>query len=84
MLMCILDCLGGGGGLECLQTCGENADPEQVAAAGALLFCVAANCVESGACTLDNLQSEDCLLCIGVGLFVPEPTGCEAEAAACE
>ncbi len=46
--------------------------------------CLIGTCTEAGACSLVDLQAEECIGCIGLGLFLPQPPGCEAEAEACE
>ena len=83
MLDCVFMCLGDFG-LECVQMCGENYDPAEVQKAGDLLLCIGQQCVEKEKCTLADFTSEDCIGCIGFGLLLPEPPGCEREAAACQ
>jgi hypothetical protein len=83
MLDCVFMCLGELG-LECLQTCGEGFDPVEVQKAGALVLCLAQVCVEKEQCSLAELTDPACIGCIGLGLFLPEPPGCEEEALACE
>ncbi len=83
MLDCVFMCLGDLG-LECLQTCGAGFDPVEVQKAGALVLCLGQVCVEKEQCSLDALTDPACVGCIGLGLFLPEPPGCEAEAMACE
>lgn len=81
MLDCVFICLGDLG-LECLQTCGEGFDPAEAQKAGELVLCIGQQCVEKDQCS--DFTSEDCIGCIGLGLFLPEPPGCEEQAAACE
>jgi hypothetical protein len=83
MLDCVFMCLGDLG-LECLQTCGEGFDQAEVQKAGALVLCLGQACVDKDQCSLADLTNPDCVGCIGLGLFLPEPPGCEAEAMACE
>lgn len=83
MLDCVFMCLGDLG-LECLQTCGEGFDPVEVQKAGALVLCLGQVCADKGQCSLTDLTNPDCIGCLGLGLFLPEPPGCEAEALACE
>lgn len=83
MLDCVFMCLGDLG-LECLQTCGEGFDPAEAQKAGALVVCLGQACAAEGQCSLTDLTSTECVGCIGLGLFLPEPPGCEAEALACE
>ena len=83
MLDCVFECLGDLG-LECLQTCGEGFDPVEVQKAGALLTCIGGVCIEKELCTLTDFAAEECIGCIGLGLFLPEPPGCEEQALACE
>ena len=83
MLDCVFGCLTDLG-LECLQTCGEGFDPAEAQKAGELVLCLGQQCVEKEKCSVDNFTSQDCIGCIGLGLFLPEPPGCEAEAMACE
>lgn len=83
MLDCVFMCLGDLG-LECLQTCGEGFDQAEVQKAGALVLCLGQVCVEKDQCSLADLTNPDCVGCIGLGLFLPEPPGCEAEALACQ
>ena len=41
-------------------------------------------CVENGQCDFaDSFDQASCLGCIGFGLLLPEPPGCEEEAAIC-
>lgn len=84
ILECLANCLSQGGTLDCLGTCSEGAEPAETQAAAALMGCLARTCIQSGACTLDALDDPNCLTCIGLGLVVPVPTGCEEEAAACQ
>ena len=83
----IVDCLLGcitNLGLDCLAECGANADPQALDEVGALLACLGGVCVETGNCDFANqFDQADCLGCIGLGLFLPEPPGCEYEAAIC-
>lgn len=81
MLDCVFMCLGDLG-LECLQTCGEGFDPAEAQKAGELVLCLGQACVEKEQCA--EFTSEECIGCIGLGLFLPEPPGCETQAAACE
>jgi hypothetical protein len=81
MLDCVFMCLGDLG-LECLQTCGEGFDPAEAQKAGELVLCLAQVCVEKDQCA--EFTSQECIGCIGLGLFLPEPPGCEEQAAACE
>ncbi|NVB40978.1 hypothetical protein G6O69_24270 [Pseudenhygromyxa sp. WMMC2535] len=83
ILACAFDCLEDLG-LECLQACGENSDPAELQAAGDLVFCLAQQCNEEGLCSLDDLTAPECVACLGVGYFLPQPPGCEEEAQACE
>jgi hypothetical protein len=83
MLDCVFMCLGDLG-LECLQTCGEGFDPAEAQKAGALVLCLGQVCTEKEQCSLDDLTNPDCIGCIGLGLFLPEPPGCEEEALACQ
>ena len=83
MLDCVFMCLGDLG-LECLQTCGEGFDPAEAQKAGELVLCIGQVCVEKEKCSLSDLTAEDCIGCIGFGLFLPEPPGCEEPAAACQ
>lgn len=83
MLDCVFMCLGDLG-LECLQTCGEGFDPAEAQKAGELVLCLGQQCVEKEQCTLTDFTAETCVGCIGLGLFLPEPPGCEEQAAACE
>ncbi len=83
MLDCVFMCLGDLG-LECLQACGEGFDPAEVEKAGALVLCLGQQCVEKEQCSLTDFTAEECIGCIGLGLFLPEPPGCEEQAAACE
>lgn len=83
MLDCVFDCLGDLG-LECLQTCGEGFDPEEAQKAVELVTCLGQVCVEKEKCVLTDFTAEECIGCIGLGLFLPEPPGCEAQAMACE
>ena len=81
MLDCVFMCLGDLG-LECLQMCGEGFDPEEAQKAGELVLCLGEQCVEKEQCV--EFTSEECIGCIGLGLFLPEPPGCEEPALACE
>jgi hypothetical protein len=83
MLDCVFMCLGDLG-LECLQTCGEGFDPAEAQKAGELVLCIGQQCVEKDQCMLSDFTAEECIGCIGLGLFLPEPPGCEEQAAACE
>ena len=83
MLDCVFMCLDDLG-LECVQACGEGYDPAEVEKAGALLLCLGQGCVEKEQCSLSDFTAEACVGCIGLGLFLPEPPGCEEQAAACE
>ena len=83
MLDCVFMCLGDLG-LECLETCGEGFDPAEAQKAGELVLCIGQVCVEKDLCVLSDLTAEDCIGCIGFGLFLPEPPGCEEQALACE
>ncbi len=83
MLDCVFMCLGDLG-LECLQTCGEGFDPAEAQKAGELVLCLGQQCVEKEQCTLTDFTAQECIGCIGLGLFLPEPPGCEEQAAACE
>jgi hypothetical protein len=83
MLDCVFMCLTEGQlGLDCLQPCGEGFDPAEAQKAGELVLCIGQTCVEKEQCM--EFTSPDCIGCIGLGLFLPEPPGCEAEAAACQ
>lgn len=85
ILMCAFDCLLSGGlNTSCLTMCGEGADQAELIAAGQLVACVGQQCFQSGKCTLEDPTSMTCLGCLGLGLIAPEPTGCEAEAMACQ
>ena len=64
--------------------CGEGFDPVEVQLAGDLMFCVAQQCVEKEECSLAELTDPGCLGCIGFGLILPEPPGCEEQALACQ
>lgn len=81
MLDCVFMCLGDLG-LECLQTCGEGFDPGEAQKAGELVLCLGQQCVEKDQCA--EFTSEECIGCIGLGLFLPKPPGCEEQAMACE
>ncbi len=81
-LDCILGCLLAGD-LACTQDCVADLPPDQGVAAAALLGCVVGVCVSNGDCSLQSLD-QGCFMCIGFRLVVPEPTGCEAEAMACQ
>ena len=81
ILDCVFMCLGDLG-LECLQTCGEGFDPAEAQKAGELVLCLGQQCIEKEQCSLADFTSPDCIGCIGLGLFLPEPPGCEAQAAA--
>ncbi len=83
MLDCVFMCLGDLG-LECLQTCGEGFDPIEVQKATELVLCLGQQCFEKDQCTLTDFTAEACIGCIGLGLFLPEPPGCEEQAMACE
>ncbi|MEE9382267.1 MAG: hypothetical protein V3V08_02495 [Nannocystaceae bacterium] len=83
ILGCLAPCMAQGGDTAgCLATCGEGANPSQVQLAAGLMGCVAINCFQSGDCT-SGLQDSACVTCIGVGMVLPSPPGCEDEAAAC-
>ncbi|PRQ08537.1 hypothetical protein [Enhygromyxa salina] len=83
MLDCVFECLGDLG-LECLQACGEGFDPVEAQKAGALVTCIGQVCIEKEQCTFSDFTAEECIGCIGLGLFLPEPPGCEEQALACE
>ncbi|MFV8754157.1 hypothetical protein ACNOYE_26740 [Nannocystaceae bacterium ST9] len=83
MLDCVFMCLGDLG-LECLQTCGEGFDPAEVQKAGALVLCLGQVCADKDQCSLADLTNPTCVGCIGLGLFLPEPPGCEEQAMACQ
>jgi hypothetical protein len=83
ILDCVFGCLGDLG-LECLETCGEGLDPAEAQKAGDLVLCLGQVCIEKEQCSLDDFTNEDCIGCIGLGLFLPEPPGCEEQAAACD
>ncbi|MFO7564911.1 MAG: hypothetical protein R6X02_19860 [Enhygromyxa sp.] len=83
MLDCVFMCLSELG-LECLQTCGEGFDSAEAQKAGELVFCIGQLCVEKEQCSLSDFTTEDCIGCIGLGLFLPEPPGCEEQAMVCE
>ena len=68
----------------CFQGCAEGLTPEEVAKIAALGLCVGQNCFEAGSCTLDTLQDPACLACIGLGILIPSPPGCEEQAEACQ
>jgi hypothetical protein len=82
IIECMLGCLVSMD-MACMTGCAEGADPAEGEAALALMTCVIGRCVEIGQCSLADLQLEDCMTCVGVGLMAPEPTNCEEEAAAC-
>lgn len=83
MLECILGCAAG---LDpgCFTECGAGADPGELQAALGLMTCIIGTCVEKDQCSFQDLQSPNCIGCIGLGLFLPSPPGCEAEAEACQ
>jgi hypothetical protein len=83
MLDCVFMCLGDLG-LECISACGEGFDSAEVQKAGALLLCLGQQCFEKEQCTLTDFTAADCVGCIGLGLFLPKPPGCEEQAAACQ
>ncbi|GEM_PF-2132451 len=83
MLECVVGCLGDLG-LACLQTCAEGLDPAEAQAAGALVLCLGQQCIEKEQCALDDFTSPACIACIGIGFVLPQPPGCEDQAAACE
>jgi hypothetical protein len=83
MLDCVFMCLGDLG-LECLQACGEGFDPAEAQKAGELVLCLGQACADKMQCSLDDLTNPDCIGCIGLGLFLPEPPGCEEQAMACQ
>ncbi len=83
MLDCVFMCLGDLG-LECLQTCGQGFDPVEVQKAGALVLCLGQVCADKQLCSLADLTNPECVGCIGLGLFLPEPPGCEEQAMACQ
>jgi hypothetical protein len=83
ILECMMGCIADLG-LDCLGACAEGADPAEAVIAGELLTCVAGLCIDNGQCTVDNITSEDCIGCLGLGLFVPEPPGCEEQGMACQ
>lgn len=81
MLDCVFMCLSDLG-LECLQTCAEGFDPGEAQKAGELVLCLGQQCVEKDQCA--EFTSMECIGCIGLGLFLPKPPGCEEQALACE
>ena len=81
-LDCILGCLLAGD-LACTQGCIGDLPPDEAQAAAALMGCIVGVCVSNGDCDPLNLN-QDCFMCIGIRLVAPEPTGCEAEAMACQ
>jgi hypothetical protein len=83
MLECLLGCLAQQDP-NCIAMCGEGADPGELQAAGALMACILGQCVQLGECQFPDFGAQECVGCIGLGLFLPEPPGCEAEAMACE
>jgi hypothetical protein len=83
MLDCVFMCLGDLG-LECLQTCGEGFDSDEAQKAGALVLCLGQVCMEKDKCSFTDFTTEDCIGCIGLGLFLPLPPGCEEQAMACQ
>jgi hypothetical protein len=84
MLDCVFEeCVLAGFDLACVGDCGMGASPEEVAEAGALLACIGGVCFDQGECSIQDLLNEDCIGCIGFGLFLPEPPGCVDEAMAC-
>ncbi len=80
-LGCLVDCLAQGD-LTCAGNCAAGLPPEEGQALLDLLGCATAVCFSDGDCTFPNLDAA-CFMCIGIKLVAPEPTGCEAEAAAC-
>ncbi len=83
IVVCSLECLTQFD-LDCVIACGEGAAPEESRAAQDLIQCVVTGCLATGACDLTGgAVSEDCLVCVGFGLFAPAPAGCETQAAAC-
>lgn len=83
MLECILGCVGDFDPA-CFAACGEGADPAEMGAALALMGCIVGTCVDLGQCSFQDFSAEECVGCIGLGLFLPTPPGCEAEAQACQ
>ncbi|TPV93393.1 MAG: hypothetical protein B7733_20825 [Myxococcales bacterium FL481] len=83
ILECVVGCLAEGDATGCVAGCSAEAEPDEGATATSLVACVVRECVASGVCGLAQLDSPECLACIGWGLAVPRPPGCEAEAAAC-
>jgi hypothetical protein len=83
MLECLFGCVAGFDP-QCFQMCGEGADPGELQAGLALMGCIVGVCVETDQCMLPDFAAESCIGCIGLGLFLPEPPGCEAEAMACQ
>ncbi len=78
----MVDCLAQGD-LACAGGCTAGLPPEEAQALLALLGCATGVCFADGDCTIPDL-GPDCFACIGIKLIAPEPTGCEAEAAACQ
>lgn len=83
MLECLFGCVAGFDP-QCFQMCGEGADPGELQAGLALMGCIVGECVARDQCMIPDFAAEECIGCIGLGLFLPEPPGCEAEAMACE
>lgn len=81
MLDCVFMCLTDLG-LECLQACGEGFDVGEAQKAGELVLCLGQQCIDKGQC--EEFTSQECIGCLGLGLFLPKPPGCEEQAMACE
>lgn len=79
---CMVDCLAQGD-LACAGECAAGLPPEEGQALLALLGCAVGVCIGDGDCSIPDL-GPDCFTCIGIKLVAPEPTGCEAEAMACQ
>lgn len=82
MLECVLGCVVGLDP-QCFAECGQGADPAELQAAIGLIGCLVPLCIDNGQCVIPDLASEECIGCIGLGLFLPEPPGCEDAAMAC-
>lgn len=82
MLECVFGCVAN---LDpsCFAMCGEGADPAELQAAVGLITCLGGICIENGECSIPDFAAESCIGCIGLGLFLPQPPGCEDAAAAC-
>lgn len=83
----VLECIGPCAFMldsECFLGCTEGLTPEEVSKLGALALCVGQGCFEAGTCALDTLQDPACIACVGLGVLVPSPPGCEEQAEACQ